>query len=95
MFADSGMNWLVKEVLSLGANKKRMRVRIAGAAQILNDSGLFDIGRRNHAAIRKVLFQHGLFIESEHIGGDKPRTMLMNIKDGELVIRSLGTSVTV
>jgi chemotaxis protein CheD len=95
MFADTGTNWLLKEVQSLGANQRRLRVRIAGAAQMLNDSGLFDIGRRNHAAIRKILWQYGLFIECEHIGGDKPRTMLLNMNNGELMIKSMGASLTV
>lgn len=87
MFADTGMTWLLDKMASLGANKKRLRVRMAGAAQMLDDNKLFDIGRRNHASIRKILFNHGLFIDSEHIGGKLPRTLHLNVADGAVTIK--------
>src|SRR5438128_8921018 len=88
MFADTGMDALFAGVTALGAQKRRLKVWIAGAAQILDDTGLFDIGRRNHAAIRKILWQNGMFIESEHVGGRLPRTMCLRIEDGTVSIRS-------
>ena len=54
---------------------------------MLNDQGLFDIGRRNHAAIRKLLWQRGLFIDGERIGGTLPRTMELAVGDGTLSIK--------
>jgi chemotaxis protein CheD len=71
----------------MGAEKKRMRVRMAGGAKMLNDQGLFDIGRRNHAAIRKIMWQNGMFIDAEHVGGTYPRNMQLNISDGSLLIK--------
>ena len=94
MFADSGMDSLLKEMERGGAQKRRMKVRLAGAAQMLNDSGLFNIGRRNHAAIRKVLWQQGMFIESEEIGGATPRTMYLRVADGSLTIKSGTESIS-
>src|SRR4051794_22590625 len=61
MFADTGFSALLAEVQRSGGEKKRLKVRMAGAAQMLNDVNIFDIGRRNHAAMRKILWQHGLF----------------------------------
>ncbi len=87
MFADTGMAWLIKQMEQKGAIKRRMRVRMAGAAQMLGDSQMFDIGRRNHAAIRKVLWQHGMFIDAEQVGGSLPRTISMNVADGSVEIR--------
>ncbi|MGC4034286.1 MAG: chemotaxis protein CheD [Tepidisphaeraceae bacterium] len=88
MFADTGMAWLLNKMTAMGANKKRLRVRMAGAAQMLDDNKLFDIGRRNHASIRKILFSHGLFIDSEHVGGKIPRTLHLNVADGSVTIKS-------
>jgi chemotaxis protein CheD len=87
MFADTGFKALLDEVLRSGGEKKRLKVKMAGAAQMLNDANIFDIGRRNHAAMRKILWQHGLFIEAEHIGGTSPRTMYLSIADGSVAIK--------
>jgi chemotaxis protein CheD len=87
MFADSGFAHLLAEMTRCGGEKKRLKVRMAGAAQMLNDSTLFDIGRRNHAAMRKILWQHGLFIDAEHIGGNAPRTMFFAVADGSVKIK--------
>jgi chemotaxis protein CheD len=88
MFADTGMNWIMNQMERMGAQKRRIRVRIAGGAKMLNDQTMFDIGRRNHAAIRKILFQNGMFIEKEFVGGTTPRTVHMNIADGMLTLKS-------
>jgi chemotaxis protein CheD len=87
MFADTGFAALLEEMISKGGEKKRMKVRIAGAAQMLNDSKFFDIGRRNHAAMRKILWQHGMFIDAEHIGGSAPRTMYLAVADGVVTLK--------
>lgn len=87
MFADTGMNLLLNKLATLGADKRRMKVRLAGGARILNDHGLFDIGRRNHAAIRKILWTHGMFIDHEMVGGTKPITMQLHVGNGALVLK--------
>lgn len=88
MFADTGMQWLIDQVVAAGAQKKRLRVALAGAAQMLNDGGIFNIGKRNHAAIRKVLWQHGLLIAAEDIGGSAPRNMYLAIADGSVSVKT-------
>ena len=90
MFADTGMAWLIAKMEQLGASKRRMRVRMAGAAQMLDDHRIFDIGRRNHAAIRKILWQHGMFIDAEHVGGKTPRTIQLNVGDGTVTLKCNG-----
>lgn len=87
MYADTGMTWLITRMEAMGANRRRMSVRLAGAAQMLNDARIFDIGRRNHTAIRKFLWQQGMIISGEHVGGTTPRTMVLNMSDGSTAIR--------
>ncbi len=88
MFADSGMQAILEELTALGAQTKRLKVKLAGAAQMLDDGGVFNIGRRNHAAIRKLLWQHGLFIDGEDVGGSKPRNVYLSLSDGAVTCRS-------
>lgn len=87
MFADTGMQWLLDELAGLGARKNRLHIVLAGAAQMLNDGGVFNIGRRNHASIRKVLWQHGLMIAGEDIGGSSPRNLYLAIADGAISVK--------
>ncbi|HEX2973465.1 MAG TPA: chemotaxis protein CheD, partial [Tepidisphaeraceae bacterium] len=94
MFADTGMASLLAALKSQGAEQKRLKVRLAGAAQMLDDSSLFNIGRRNHAAIRKILWQLGLLIAGEDIGGSAPRNMYLNVADGSVMIKTGSKTVS-
>lgn len=87
MFGDTGLLCILKNMEKLGAQKRRMKVKLAGGAQMLNDSALFNIGKRNHAAIRKALWQQGMFVEAEAVGGDQPRTLFLAVADGTLTLK--------
>jgi chemotaxis protein CheD len=93
MFADTGMEHLLKQMEALGAERKRMKVKLAGAAQMLNDAAMFNIGKRNHAAIRKILWQQGMFIDGEDVGGNAPRNLYLKVSDGEVIIKTQGQVV--
>jgi len=88
MFADTGMKLLIDRLVSMGALKKRMHVKIAGGAAMDTGPKGFDIGKRNHLALRKIMWQNGMFIDAEDIGGTTPRNMYMNIENGNVTIRS-------
>jgi len=90
MYADTGMAWLLSQLSASGADKRRLRIKLAGAAQMLNDNNLFSIGRRNHAAIRKILWQGGMLIDGEDVGGTTPRNMHLKISDGAVTITTMG-----
>ena len=51
----------------------------------------FDIGKRNYLAIKKVLWQHRMFIKAEDIGGSSPRNMYLDIADGTVKIKVNGS----
>ena len=90
MFADTGMKLLVDKLLSFGANKKRMQVKIAGGAAMNTGPKGFDIGKRNYLSIRKILWKNGMFIDAEDVGGSAPRNMYLNIESGAVTVRSTG-----
>ncbi len=90
MFADSGMHWLMKNMLSAGAQPKRLQVKIAGGATMQGGPNGFEIGKRNHLAIRKIAWKHRLFIESEDVGGTSARHMSLTMANGEVLIKSNG-----
>ncbi len=94
MFADSGMKIMIEKLVSMGAMKKRMKVKIAGGAAMDAGPKGFDIGKRNHLAIRKILWKNGMFIDAEDVGGNSPRNMYMNMDIGDVTIRSGGLEKT-
>ena len=90
MFADTGMKILVEKLVSMGAKKKRMQIRIAGGASMDTGPKGFDIGKRNHLAFRKIMWKNGMFVDSEDVGGFSPRNVYMDIADGTVTVRSNG-----
>jgi chemotaxis protein CheD len=90
MFADTGMNILLRKMSMLGAEKKRMHVKVAGGAAMDNGPKGFDIGKRNHLAIKKILWQNGMFLDGEDIGGSSPRNLYMSIADGVVTVKING-----
>ena len=92
MFADTGMEWLLRKMKASGANQRRITVKLAGGAQMMNDSKMFQIGKRNYAAIRQILWKKGMFIDAEDVGGKFARSFSLNINDGQAKIRSQGVT---
>ena len=84
MFADTGIPALFHAVYALGAEKKRLSVRLIGGAQVLDPNGVFNIGKRNHLACRKVLWSAGLMVQAEAVGGNVSRTVRMEVGSGRL-----------
>ena len=88
MFADSGIPMMFREAYEMGAQKRRLRVRVAGGAQIMDEKGVFNIGQRNCLAMRKIFWKAGVMVHAEETGGKSPRTMSFDIASGRLFLRS-------
>jgi len=82
-FADTGVSKMLADMALEGANCRRLVVRIAGGAQC----GVFEIGRRNHQALRRILWKAGLLVHGEAVGGDCSRSVRMEIGSGRLWLR--------
>lgn len=90
MYADTGMTLLFNQMTALGADKRRLKIKLAGGANMLAGASVFDIGRRNHTAVRKFLWQQGLLIAAEEIGGTAARHLYLRIADGAVQIKTCG-----
>jgi chemotaxis protein CheD len=87
VYADTGIPELLDRILHLGAQTRRVMVRAAGGASVLNDNGFFDIGRRNHVSVRKALWKAGLLIYAECIGGEVSRSVRLDIGTGNVWVK--------
>ncbi len=87
MFADTGIPALFKSAYKLGAKKQRMKIVVAGAAQILDQKGFFNIGKRNHIAVRKIFWKNNVMVDHEEIGGNTNKTVRLNLATGKTNIK--------
>jgi len=90
MFADTGIPLLFHAAYGLGAEKRRLVVRAAGGAQVMDENGVFNIGKRNHLALRKILWKAGVMIQGEEIGGTTSRTVRLEVATGRFLLRGPG-----
>ncbi len=90
MFADTGIPMLFHAAYGLGAEKRRLVVRAAGGAQVMDEYGVFNIGKRNHLALRKIMWKAGVMIQGEEVGGTTPRTVRLEVSTGRFWIRESG-----
>lgn len=90
MFADTGIPRLFKAAYQLGAKKQRMKIIVAGGAQILDQKGFFNIGKRNHLAVRKMFWKNNVMIDYEDIGGNVNRTVRMAVGSGKVWLKVSG-----
>jgi chemotaxis protein CheD len=90
MFADTGIPLFFQEVYQLGGDKRRMQVKMAGGAQLLDDSGYFNIGKRNYMALRKILGANNVLIQAEMVGGQVNRTVRLEVASGRVWVKSSG-----
>jgi len=90
MFADTGIPILLERLLARGASKRRLTVRAAGGASMMDQENLFDIGRRNYLAMRKILWKAGIMVHGEAVGGVRSRTVRLEIGSGKFLIQEAG-----
>ena len=86
-FGDTGIPMLLQAASQRGLRKNRATVRLVGGAEVANNpGGPLATGHRNVLAARSVLWRHGLFIESQDVGGVSARTVHLAVADGRLQI---------
>ncbi|OGP74760.1 MAG: chemotaxis protein CheD [Deltaproteobacteria bacterium RBG_13_58_19] len=90
MFADTGIPRLFRECYQLGAQKQRLRVKVAGGSQVLGGQEHFQIGRRNYAALRKIFLKNNVLVDTEDVGGVNARTLFLEVATGKVWVRIFG-----
>jgi len=90
MFADSGIPFLFRSAYELGAEKRRLVVTVAGGAQMMDEQGVFNIGKRNYQTLRKILWKAGVMIHAEEVGGLASRTVRLEVASGRVLLRGAG-----
>lgn len=90
MFADTGIPLLFRTLCRLGALQRRLVVCAAGGAQVMDEQGIFNIGKRNALALRKLLWKSGAMLREEDLGGSVSRSVRLEIGSGRCLLRTAG-----
>ena len=91
MFVDTALPKMFKKLYTMGADKKRLIVKVAGGANVHDSStDRFAIGKRNFITLKKIFWKNNILIKSKDIGGSKARTMYMEIGTGRVWLSIAG-----
>lgn len=90
MFADTGIPLLFKSSYQLGAKKSNIIVKVIGGAQILDEKGVFNIGKRNYLALRKIFWKNNVMVAAEEVGGTVNRTVRLEMATGKVYLKISG-----
>ncbi|KGK90372.1 chemotaxis protein CheD [Desulfosporosinus sp. HMP52] len=91
-YADTALELLVRDIMSMGASKSRLRAKMAGGAQMFSFPGkppVLKIGDRNSEAVEQELKKHGIPLLVADVGGSFGRTIHFNVGTGDLHIRTI------
>lgn len=87
LFADTGIPFLFQSCYAYGARKKGMIVKVAGGAQILDDTSYFRMGQKNITAMRRVLWRNSVLIDGDSTGQHFNRSMQLDISNGRCILK--------
>lgn len=92
-FVDSGVDYLLENMVKLGAVKENIIVSIAGGSQMFNlgnNTNVLNIGLRNVIAVKAAIQKKNLKLHAQYTGGNKGRTMSVETATGIVSIRTIG-----
>lgn len=90
-FADSAIPLLLRKMEAMGANRRFIKAKIAGGAQMfatVGNASLSNVGQRNVLAVRQALVKLGIPIIADDTGKNFGRTLYFNVEDGTMRIQS-------
>jgi chemotaxis protein CheD len=90
MFGDTGIPALFKAATERGAVKERMKVIVAGGAQIIDQGTFLNIGEKNILAVQNIFSGLNVVPSIQEVGGYVNRTVKLLINSGEAWLKVSG-----
>ncbi|MDD4112505.1 MAG: chemotaxis protein CheD [Herbinix sp.] len=97
-FADTGIEALIQDMVSIGAITRNLVAKIAGGAQMFsfsNNLEMMRIGDRNVEATKDKLKRLGIRLLAEDTGSNYGRTIEFSPETGLLHIKSVGKELKI
>jgi chemotaxis protein CheD len=90
MFADTGLPLFFRALAGLRAERRNLRILLAGGASVLQGSDPFKIGERNIQAVRAYLEANGYHVSGTDLGGSTNRTLHLEVATGKVALKTPG-----
>lgn len=87
MFADTGLPLIFRALVGLRAERRNLRIFLAGGAAVLQGEDTFKIGERNAAAATKFMQNNGLYVKFSDLGGQLNRTIHLEVSTGRVTMK--------
>jgi chemotaxis protein CheD len=89
-YVDTGFTQFINTFLSNGSDKKKLKIAVAGGANINDEANFFEIGKRNITVLKKLLWKNNLVLSAEDVGGNFSRTLTLYVNSGRMTLKSNG-----
>ncbi|HEY8530890.1 MAG TPA: chemotaxis protein CheD [Limnochorda sp.] len=93
LYANKGVERLVRAVAELGGDLRRLQAKMVGGARLFAHSDTLNIGERNVGAVRAELQRLMIPLAGEEVGGNRGRSVLFDLSSGRLRITSGGREI--
>lgn len=93
-FADTAIEAMLNDLANMGVGIRSLEAKLAGGAQMFTFSSsneMNSIGFRNAEAVKQELKKRGVKIIAEETGGGAGRTIELDLEDGKLKIKTMGS----
>lgn len=87
MFVDTGMEDLLSEMQTMGADLQKLEIKVFGGAKVLEADRFFRIGSKNVEAFNEIVNQRGLIVRALEVGGNSNRTIKFQISSGRVKVK--------
>lgn len=87
MFADTGLPLLFRALVGLRAERRNLRIFLAGGAAVLQGEDAFKIGERNVVAATKFMQANGVYVKFNDVGGHQNRTLHLEVSSGRVTMK--------
>jgi chemotaxis protein CheD len=91
-YGNFAMEQLINGILTLGGQRKRLKAKIFGGAQMCKETVL-NVGQSNIEFVKNYLDMEGIEIVAEDLGGPWPRKVLFHPNSGKVLLKRLPSSV--
>lgn len=91
-FADTAIDWMINEMITQGADRKKIQAKIFGGANMfpeLTSQPQLMIGERNIKAVCEKLRHYSIPLLAKDIGGNDGRTIFFETETGLVIVRVL------
>lgn len=88
-YVDLALPKFIAEMLEKGMAKSSTQVKIIGGSQLFNfgsGGNILNVGTRNTITVRTILTREGLQIEKTETGGNKLRTVTLDMSNGTVQV---------